>query len=96
MKPRFMTFSPTERLYQAARLALRRKPLDYLPELRAAVAECDEAIAERKALKKYIKAAREGTNDELEIDDYPVTSDGLPEGVWVSAWTWVPAFEDDE
>lgn len=37
-----------------------------------------------------ISEARGETNDDLEIDDYPLVSEGET-GTWVSAWIWVPA-----
>lgn len=37
-----------------------------------------------------IATAREETTDDLEIDDKPLVSPGADNGVWVSAWVWVP------
>jgi hypothetical protein len=34
-------------------------------------------------------------DDELEIDDDPLISNGSPDGVWVSAWIWVPLSSED-
>lgn len=36
-----------------------------------------------------------GSNDELEIDDYPLASES-DDGCWVSAWVWVQAPETTE
>ena len=54
----------------------------------AAITECTDAVAEAQTLRNYIDQAREQTNDDLEIDDSPLTSAG-EDGVWVAAWVHV-------
>ena len=93
----FMTYGPAERLFQAAAAiercldrGLAEAPDKETAELKAALEECRNAIGERTAYAQEIEKAREEfANDELEIDDDPVTSVS-DEGVWVSAWVWVP------
>lgn len=47
-------------------------------------------------LRPYADAAEaEYANDELEIDDDPIYSEG-DEGVWVGAWVWVRKADDDD
>lgn len=59
-------------------------------------AEVLTALAEAQDVHEFnaeITAARKECNDELEIDDFPLVSPS-DDGVWVSAWIWVP--RDDE
>ena len=102
-----MTYSPTNDLYKAASalLASLGAVPEFTPELVAlqkAVEACREEIDNREAFATEIQKARdEYTMDsscDVEIDDEPVLS-VVDDGVWVSAWVWVPrtdAGEDDE
>lgn len=79
--------------------------------LAQAVLDGDSAAASAKAdaVKRQIAemreeiTAHEGTiecarsnyaNDEVEVDDVPLLS-VAEDGVWVSAWVWVPIEQDD-
>lgn len=55
-----------------------------------------ELTADREAHELTIEAARNNhCSDDVEIDDVPTLSIG-DEGVWVSAWVWVPIETEDE
>jgi hypothetical protein len=41
----------------------------------------------------YIQAARDQSNDELEIDNEPELSIGEDDGCWVAAWVWIADHE---
>lgn len=93
----FMTYGPANQLYEAAKqISGRIQGGKGSPEfqmlvttLRDALSACDGAIKERKGYEAQIDQAREQTTDNLEIDDDPVLSPS-DDGVWVSAWLWVP------
>lgn len=93
----FMTYGPANALYEAAFNLIAAVPgREGRPEhaeLLAALKDCGKAIKEREAYAPEIKAAREQTNDDLEIDDDPVLSIA-DDGVWVSAWIWVPGEQE--
>jgi hypothetical protein len=61
--------------------------------LRDAASKVDAAWVESQAFAEEIETARElyamGSDDDVEIDDHPMLS-VADEGVWVSAWVWVP------
>lgn len=92
-----MTYGPANRLYLAAvkTLAAVNGGLGELPdaeleELKGAIEKCETAIKDRTIYAAEIKGVREVyCSDEIEIDDDPVTS-ASDEGVWVSAWVWMP------
>ena len=92
-----MTYGPANNLFQAATTALAavNSGLGDLPDavkeaLTRALEECEGAVKDRQAYASEIEKAREKyATDEVEIDDDPVTSAG-DEGVWVSAWVWMP------
>lgn len=67
----FMTYGPANRLYLAAKA---QSAASASPQLLEALRDCDKAITERQRLARFIGRAREQANDDLEIDDYPVTS----------------------
>ncbi len=92
-----MTYSPANDLYKAAVALLAEMSASSLSPgldaLRAAVARCDEAIADRALYKDSIEYARDThaySTNEREIDDLPVTSAAEGDGVWVSGWLWCP------
>jgi hypothetical protein len=89
----FMTYEPAERLYQAAKAAAAALGANGIEcqELSEALGECEKAAAYRAFHKSEIARAREEyVDDDLAIDDKPVTSDA-GDGVWISAWVWVQA-----
>lgn len=102
-----MTYSPTNDLYKAASALLAGLGAvpEFTPELVAlqkAVESCREEIDNRETFAAEIQRARDDytmdSSCDVEIDDEPVLSVS-DEGVWVSAWVWVPrtdAGEDDE
>lgn len=98
--PRFMTYAPAQLLFEAVcsmreqfdRLQLERFGADRTT-LDAAFLQVTEAIADRERLAAAVASARGEANDDLEIDDDPVTSES-DVGVWVSAWIYVPNEEE--
>ena len=90
-----MTYGPVNDLYKAAAalLASLGEVPEFTPELvalQSAVESCREAVDSREQFADAIALAREDyANNEVEIDDDPVLSVS-DEGVWVSAWVWVP------
>lgn len=54
-----------------------------------------EMAADRLLYAAQIAEAGHQTNDDLEIDDDPLLS-VADEGVWVSAWVWVPIESEDD
>lgn len=63
------------------------------PNLLAALTNANKHAAEHA---DAIEQAREQyADDDLEIDDNPTVSP-TDEGVWVSAWVWVPNSETEE
>ncbi|TBR75368.1 MAG: hypothetical protein EPN64_13070 [Burkholderiaceae bacterium] len=68
-------------------------------DLAAAVRELSKQLREireeREAHEETIATARKThANDDLEIDDEPMISEG-DDGVWVSAWVWVPIEKEE-
>ena len=93
----FMTYGPANRLYEAAFRRVTAVPgCEGAPanaELLAALKGCDAAIKEREIFAPQIAQAREESCcDDIEIDDDPVLS-VADDGVWVSAWIWIPTPE---
>lgn len=76
-------------LLRAAATVLRGEPL-HQTQGDVLVAYADKNHA------RHIAQAREAyANDECEIDDNPMVSEG-DDGVWVSAWVWVSNAELEE
>lgn len=89
----FMTYGPAERLYQALLLVSQVTPHKPLPlktrkAVAAALQDVEQAVALRSSYADEIEEARAQCDDDLEIDDDPVLSEG-EDGVWVSAWVFV-------
>lgn len=60
-----------------------------VPELSDLVKRFDEAAADALAESGTVETARQRwASDDLEIDDFPMTSRG-EDGCWISAWVWV-------
>lgn len=93
----FTDYVPAQRLYQAAKLAweILHATGNDLEVLDKALHDCDQVGAERKAYRLQIEEARELGTDELEISNFPMLS-AAEDGVWVSAWVWVPMIQEDE
>jgi len=53
----------------------------------------NKTTRENAAIDKARKVYAIPSNDNLEIDDAPETSDAC-DGVWVAAWVWVPDSQD--
>jgi hypothetical protein len=70
-------------------IAARAQP-EPSPELIAAIAKCDEQIAEAKELDGIREQAHvKYGSDDIEIDSTPLFSRGGDPGWWVSACVWV-------
>ena len=89
-------------LEQLARAAVKahaeNNEVDLDRALNALDGQLDEIAADRIAHEDTITAARsnyaEPSDGDIEIDDEPMLS-VADEGVWVSAWVWVPVPSDD-
>jgi hypothetical protein len=101
--PTFMTYGPAQRLFEAcvaARGYVERcgvgleEDKKIAEALDKAIADAKQAITDRERFEGQIDAAREVCDDDLEIDDDPVTSEA-DGGVWVSAWIWVRNDEEN-
>lgn len=90
----FMTYMPAEELYRLAKDAVARMQEAGLAcdELKQALAAADQAIRDRDTYASQIDSARQRQTDDLEIDGDPVVSVS-DDGVWVSAWVFVPLAE---
>ena len=99
-QPQFMTYSVGQDLYAASVSLLKAiddgkimVPDDEVTRLREAVNQCNQAIEERSTYAAQIERAVDdyamSSSNDIEIDDDPVLSIS-DEGVWVSAWVWVP------
>lgn len=86
-----------ERLITSRQAAHLDAPIEALERLGAAI----EGVEEGRASDSEIASARDiaesycGTENDLEVDDDAERS-ASKEGVWVSAWVWVPADDDED
>jgi hypothetical protein len=83
-------------LEHLARTVLAKRATSWLPhhidDMRRELTEIDE---NREAYQGHIAQAREQATDEFEIDEKPYL-DVCHDGVWVSAWIWVPTPTNEE
>lgn len=89
----FVNYLPAARLLQAAKLAVNSPSAVSLEALSLEIKAADAEIQQAEALDAEIEKAREiFETDDIEIDDSPAVS-VADDGVWVSAWVWVPSRE---
>lgn len=84
------TYTPYRELQEAVAAVLEQGLNDEtVAALRKAQDAAAAAAQEARDFANEIDEAREIITDDLEIDDEPFVS-VADEGVWVSAWVWVP------
>ena len=91
-------FTPVQNLIDAARLLQAGDP-EGSTLLAAALRGIDASEAEAHAQAGAIAEAREMYVDstcDIEIDDQPLVCEPGEDGVWVNAWLWVPADDDED
>lgn len=86
------------RLEQLARAVVAQHVSMLSDTEKALAAHLDELAADRRAHEGTIGCARsnyaEPSDDDIEIDDEPMLSIA-DDGVWVSAWVWVPTPDEE-